>query len=356
MTPAMLKTLRTVACRPLAFRPRCMSLLASIDQGTSSSRVILYDASTLKPVASHQLELQSATTNPRAGWSQMDPKAIVSTVEQSAAGALQKAGARAADVVGIGITNQRESTVVWDKRTGEPLYDAVLWHDARTSETSAALQAALGGQDALRAVCGLPISTYFTGVKLRWLQDNVPAVKAGLEAGTALVGTVDSWLIWNLTGGAGGVGTTTRHVTDVTNASRTMMMDLASCTWHAPSIDALGVRSAAGALPEIISCAEAIGTVADGGAFHGAPLTGCIGDQQSAMVGQGCFGLGEAKITYGTGAFMLMNAGQTVCRRNMDCSPPPCTSLAPRGRHAMRSRAPSRAARSGSTGSATPSA
>ena len=291
---------------------RARSLLASLDQGTSSSRVILYDAASLAPVASHQVELQSATTTPQPGWSQMDPMAILSTIDQSAAGALEKAGATAKDVVGIGITNQRESTIVWDRRTGEPLYDAVLWHDARTSETSAALQTELGGQDALRSVCGLPISTYFTGVKLRWLQDNVPAVREGLENGTALVGTVDSWLLWNLTGGAKGVGSTTRHLTDVTNASRTMMMDLQSGSWHEPSIAALGLQGAAGALPDIVSCAEALGTVANGGALHGAPLTGCIGDQQSAMVGQRCFGRGEAKITYGTGAFLLMNAGTTA--------------------------------------------
>lgn len=156
---------------------RWRSLLAAIDQGTSSSRVILYDATDLRPVASHQVELQSATRHPQPGWSQMDPNAIVATTELSASGALAKAGATAKDVLGIGITNQRESTVVWDRVTGKPLYDCVLWHDARTRETSAALEAQLGGQDALRPVCGLPISTYFSGVKLRWLVDNVPEVK-----------------------------------------------------------------------------------------------------------------------------------------------------------------------------------
>ena len=164
--------------------------------------------------------------------------------------------------------------------------------DARTADTSSALQAALGGQDALRPVCGLPISTYFTGVKLRWLQDNVPAIKEGLANGSALVGTVDSWLAWNLTGGARGVGSTTKHVTDVTNASRTLMMDLAATEWHAPTLQALGVGAALGALPQITSNAELLGKVADGGALTGAPLTGCIGDQQSAMVGQRCFSPG----------------------------------------------------------------
>ena len=293
------------------FSTRSRKLLASIDQGTSSSRVILYDAATLHPVASHQLELQSATTTPHAGWSQMDPKKILSTVDASARGALDKAGATAKDVVGVGITNQRESTVVWDKRTGEPLYDCVLWHDARTSETAHALEKALGGKEALRSVCGLPISTYFSGVKLRWLMDNVPAVREGLQQGTALFGTVDTWLAWNLTGGAKGVGSSTRHVTDVTNASRTMMMDLGAGAWHKPSLEALGLGHVAGALPEIRSSAEPYGTIADGGALHGAPLTGMVGDQQAAMLGQRCFGLGEAKITYGTGAFMLVNAGMS---------------------------------------------
>lgn len=209
------------------YRALHRGLLASIDQGTSSSRVILYDAGTLKPVASHQVQLADATTTPSPGWSQMDPIAIVSSVEECTSAVLQKAGATASDIIGVGITNQRETTVVWDKTTGRPLYDAVLWHDARTRDTVQSLQLSLGGQDALRGVCGLPISTYFSGVKLRWLCDNVPAVKAAIADGKALFGTVDSWLIWNLTGGASGVGSTTRHVTDITNASRTMMMDLA---------------------------------------------------------------------------------------------------------------------------------
>mmetsp|Transcript_36718 Transcript_36718/g.122950 ORF Transcript_36718/g.122950 Transcript_36718/m.122950 type:complete len:237 (+) Transcript_36718:27-737(+) len=169
--------------RPASKATRCRcaraasSLIASIDQGTSSSRVILYDAVTLRPVASHQVELQSATSNPQAGWSQMDAKRIVGTVTDSAAAALAAAGASASDVVGVGITNQRESTVVWDKRTGEPLYDCILWHDARTATTVSALADELGGQDALRPACGLPLSTYFSGVKLRWLLETVPAVK-----------------------------------------------------------------------------------------------------------------------------------------------------------------------------------
>ena len=171
----------------------------------------------------------------------MDPMAILSTVEQCAAGALQKADASARDLVGIGITNQRETTVVWDKDTGLSLYDAILWHDGRTSKVVQALRDKLGGQDAMRGVTGLPISTYFSASKLRWLTENVPEVRDGLRAGTALVRTVDSWLVWNLTGGAKGVGGTTRHVTDVTNAnaSRTLLMDLAAAEWHDETIEAL---------------------------------------------------------------------------------------------------------------------
>mmetsp|Transcript_5644 Transcript_5644/g.17607 ORF Transcript_5644/g.17607 Transcript_5644/m.17607 type:complete len:529 (+) Transcript_5644:583-2169(+) len=287
----------------LLYRPRELTYLASIDQGTSSSRVVLYDAATLAPVASHQVELQSATTNPRPGWSQMDAKAIVKSVDDAAAGALQKAGATAADVAGVGITNQRESTVVWDARTGEPLYDCVLWHDARTRGTAASIKASVGGADALRPTCGLPVSTYFSGVKLKWLLDEVPAVKDAVEAGYARVGTVDSWLVWNLTNGA-------THATDFTNASRTMLMDLGKGAWDPSSIDALGLSSLQGALPEIRSSAEDYGTIQTG-SLSGAKLTGVLGDQMAAMVGQRCFAVGDAKITYGTGAFMLVHAGNT---------------------------------------------
>ena len=210
--------------------------VAAIDQGTSSSRVVLYDAQTLQPVPNghHQVDLSTHYSTPQPGWAQMDANAIIASVEDSAAGALEKIGATAAQVAGVGITNQRETVVVWDRHTGEPLHDAVLWLDTRTSATAAQLTAELGGVDALRATCGLPISTYFTGVKLRWLIDEVPSVRAALEAGTAMVGTVDSWLIYRLTGKA-------RHSTDVTNASRTMLMGLDG-TWNSESLDMLGER------------------------------------------------------------------------------------------------------------------
>ncbi|KAL1503368.1 hypothetical protein AB1Y20_011420 [Prymnesium parvum] len=308
MISALPRALLRPGARCLRAPSRARSLLASIDQGTSSSRVILYDE-TLTPVGSHQVELKTATSSPRPGWSQMDPMAILHTVNTSARRALEQVGAKPSDLVGIGVTNQRESTVVWDRRSGTPLCDVILWHDVRTAATSAMLAAELGGVDSLRASCGLPVSTYFSGVKLRWLLDNVPAVKQGFEEGTALFGTVDSWIIWNLTGGAHGAST--RHVTDVSNASRTMLMDLNKCEWDSAAIEALGLGAVKPALPEIVSSAEPIGTVANGGALDGAPICGIIGDQQGAMIGQRCFHVGEAKITYGTGAFLLKNVGTT---------------------------------------------
>jgi len=292
----MLSTIRA------ARRLRSLSYLAAIDQGTSSSRVILYDAETLRPVASHQVELQAATTTPQPGWSQMDPAAILQSVDAAASGALAQARASAKDVVGVGITNQRESTVVWDSRTGEALFDCVLWHDARTRHTSQQIQERLGGIDALRATTGLPISTYFSGVKLKWLVDEVPAVKSALDQGFLRVGTVDAWLLHHLTG---------NHVTDFTNASRTLLMDLKSGQWDASCIEALGLPSAMmHALPEIRGCAETLGTITTG-PLEGCAVTGILGDQMAATVGQRCFTVGDAKVTYGTGAFLLTNAGST---------------------------------------------
>ena len=202
----MISAVTATASRSLRLCRHASSALptyvAAIDQGTSSSRVVLYDTATLMPAAAGQTPL--SITTPQVGWAQMDANTILASVETCAAAALAEAGATAAQVVGVGITNQRETTVVWDRNTGEPLHDAVLWLDTRTRETVADLVEApgVGGVDGLRGVCGLPLSTYFTGVKLRWLIDNVPDVREGLENGTALVGTVDSWLIWKLTGGA----------------------------------------------------------------------------------------------------------------------------------------------------------
>ena len=290
--------------------PSAASYVAAIDQGTSSTRVILYDADSLAPVASHQVPL--SITTPHPGWAQMDPSAILASVEACAQGALAAAGASPGQVAGVGITNQRETTVVWDRRTGEPLYDAILWLDARTRDTVAKLEPEMGGQDALRGTCGLPLSTYFSGVKLRWLLDNVPEVKAAVGSGDALVGTVDAWLTWKLSGGK-------RHVTDITNASRTMLMDLNTASWDASCVAALGLDPAImGALPEIASCAEPLAEV-DAAAcpsLAGVSITGCVGDQQAAMVGQRCFSPGMAKTTC-VGALVgeLGRAAVSLCVR-----------------------------------------
>eukprot|EP00939_MAST-03C_sp_MAST-3C-sp1_P002374 g2374.t1 len=246
------------------------------------------------------------TKTPQPGWAQTDMMDIFSSVETSAQGALDKVGGRASDVVAVGITNQRESLCVWDRNTGEPLHDAILWLDTRNRDTVASLESSLGSSDALRDICGLPVSTYFTGVKLRWMLDNVESVRTAVKEGRALIGTIDSWLIWKLSGGE-------RHATDVTNASRTMLMNLQSGAWDESAAEQLGVSAAMSALPEITSSAEHFGTVSKEYALGGVPITGCIGDQQSAMVGQRCFGPGDAKTTFGTGAFTLMNTGDEPC-------------------------------------------
>ena len=244
--------------------------------------------------------------HPKEGWCEHDPMVILNTVSTCIEETMKKVEGRftAADVAAIGITNQRETTVVWDKNTGLPLHNAIVWLDLRTAETVAKYATeAEGGQDRFRDVCGLPLSTYFSGMKLRWLLDNVPAVSEGAAAGTALFGTIESWLIWNLSGGVeGGV-----HVSDVSNASRTMLMDLASCSWHAETCEALGIPLAM--LPRIVSNSEVYAPLSSG-VLAGRPIAGALGDQQAATLGQACFEAGQAKNTYGTGCFMLMTTGQ----------------------------------------------
>lgn len=206
-------------------------------------------------------------------------------------------------VVSLGITNQRETTVVWDRATGKPLYNAVVWLDNRTSAICSAWEERVGGRDYFRPVTGLPISTYFSAFKFQWLYEHVPAVRAAAAAGTCLFGTVDSWLIYCLTGDVkGGV-----HVTDVTNAARTMLMDLGTLQWHQPYVELFGMRP--DMLPRIVSNVEVYGHVAEG-PLEGVPISGCLGDQMAAMLGQRCV-QGEAKNTYGTGCFMLLNTGPT---------------------------------------------
>jgi glycerol kinase len=223
----------------------------------------------------------------------------------AAADALAAAGLEARDLEAIGITNQRETAVVWDRETGEPIYNAIVWQDTRTGGLVREL-AGDEGLDRLRDVTGLPLSTYFSGPKITWLLDNVDGARKRAENGELLFGTTDSWVLWNLTGGKdGGI-----HITDVTNASRTMLMDLRSREWAPPLLDALAVP--ARMLPEIRSNAEVYGTCTT--VLPGVPVAGALGDQHAALVGQACFAAGEAKCTYGTGAFLLMNTGPRIAR------------------------------------------
>lgn len=201
----------------------------------------------------------------------------------------------------IGITNQRETTVVWNKHTGTPLYNALVWQDVRTQTTCEKLRST-HDSERIRYITGLPISTYFSGVKLRWLIDNVPSVRDALQDGSALFGTIDSWLVWNLS-------SEKAHVTDVTNAGRTMLMNVRSLKWEDELLDMIGVPR--DALPEIRSCSEIVGHMAET-ALEGLPISGIIGDQQSALVGQSCFRIGEAKSTYGTGCFLIINTGEVA--------------------------------------------
>ncbi|XP_057967797.1 glycerol kinase [Malania oleifera] len=281
--------------------------VGSIDQGTTSTRFIIYDKHA-HPVGSHQVEFTQFY--PEAGWVEHDPVEILESVRVCIAKALDKATADGHNVDSglraIGLTNQRETTLLWSKSTGMPLYNAIVWMDARTSAICRKLEEELpGGRTHFVETCGLPISTYFSAVKLLWLLENVDAVRQAVNTGDALFGTVDAWLIWNLTGGVGGG----LHVTDVSNASRTMLMNIKTLDWDKPTLETLGIP--ADILPKIVSNSEVIGTIAKGWLIPGVPISGCLGDQHAAMLGQGCH-KGEAKSTYGTGAFILINTGEEV--------------------------------------------
>jgi glycerol kinase len=247
---------------------------------------------------------------PRAGWVEHDPGEIWRCTTEVVGGALDAAGLSAADLVGLGITNQRETTVVWDVRTGEPYANAIVWQDTRTDKIAAELERG-GHGELIRDRAGIPPSTYFAGGKLAWLLRNVDGVREAAEAGHARFGTIDSWLLWQLTGGSDGG----RHLTDVTNASRTMLMDLTTLDWDDELLAALDVPRAL--LPEIVpsSHAEAYGTTRPDGPFVAELSIGAaLGDQHAAMVGQVCLAAGEAKNTYGTGNFLLLNTGTEICR------------------------------------------
>jgi glycerol kinase len=272
-----------------------VTFIAAIDQGTTSSRCMVFD-DTGRIVAVDQREHRQIF--PRPGWVEHDPAEIWLNVQSCINNALQRAGITGHDLAGIGITNQRETTVLWDRRTGEPVHNAIVWQDTRTDALIGEL-ARDGGQDRFREASGLPLATYFSGPKIRWLLDADPDLRRRAEAGEVLFGTIDTWLIWNLTG---------RHVTDVTNASRTMLMNLSTVDWDDDLLAAVGVPRAM--LPEIRPSSQVYGEA--GGPVHGVPVAGALGDQQAALFGQTCFAPGEAKCTYGTGAFLLLNTGGTA--------------------------------------------
>jgi len=257
-----------------------------------------------KPVSIQQLEHQQIY--PRPGWVEHDPLEIWSRTQDVVRLALENANITAGELAAIGVTNQRETTVLWDRETGKPYCNALVWQDTRTSEFVHALGVD-GGQDRFRDRVGLPLTTYFSGPKIRWVLENVEGVRRAAEQGRALFGNIDTWLIWHLTGGVdGGI-----HVTDVTNASRTMLMDLKKLVWDEEICAVMGIP--VGMLPEIKSSSEIYGhTVSDGPFGESIPIAGDLGDQQAATVGQACFNIGEAKNTYGTGCFMLLNTGTDI--------------------------------------------
>lgn len=271
--------------------------VAAIDQGTTSTRCMIFNHSG-EPIGSHQLE--HAQIYPKPGWVEHDPMEIWARTQDVVRGAMEKAGLTAGDLAAVGVTNQRETTVVWDKNTGRPYYNALVWQDTRTDQICNEL-AKDGGQDRFRGKVGLPLATYFSGPKIRWILDNVAGVREAAAAGDALFGNIDTWVIWNLTGA---------HITDVTNASRTMLMNLETLDWDAEICATMGVPMSM--LPKICSSSQVYGHTAADGPFGGViPVSGDLGDQQAATVGQACFSPGEAKNTYGTGCFMILNTGTT---------------------------------------------
>jgi glycerol kinase len=269
-----------------------MSFIAAIDQGTTSSRCIVFDHAG-QIVAADQREHRQIF--PRPGWVEHDAGEIWLNVQSCVTNALQRANLTPTDLAAIGITNQRETVVLWDRRTGVPVHHAIVWQDTRTDALIAEL-AGDGGGDRFRSRTGLPLATYFSGPKVAWLLDSDPDLRGRAEAGDVLFGTIDSWLIWNLTG---------QHVTDATNASRTMLMNLAAMDWDDSLLETLRVPRAM--LPEIRPSSQVYGEAR--GPLHGVPVAGALGDQQAALFGQACFDVGNAKCTYGTGAFLLLNTG-----------------------------------------------
>ncbi len=268
----------------------------AIDQGTTSSRAIIFEESG-RPIASQQKEHEQIF--PQAGWVEHDPKEIMRNVREVMGGALARSNLALEDIKAVGITQQRETTVVWNRHTGWPIYNAIVWQDTRTQSICDELARTVG-EERFRQTTGLPLATYFSGPKVRWILDNVPGARAQAEAGDLLMGTIDTWLLWNLTDRQ-------IHATDPTNASRTLMMDLATLQWDPELVEAMGVPPSM--LPEIRSSSEVYGDVKSPASMEGVPISGILGDQQAATFGQACLSPGEAKNTYGTGNFLLLNTG-----------------------------------------------
>jgi glycerol kinase len=281
--------------------------VGAVDQGTTSTRFMIFDHAGNEQ-GKYQLEHQQIL--PQAGWVEHNPVEIWERTVSVMRSAMDQKGLKASDLAACGITNQRETTVVWDRKTGRPYYNAIVWQDTRTDRIASALERE-GKGDVIRQKAGLPPATYFSAGKVQWILENVDGVRAAAERGDAIFGNTDSWLTWNLTGGADGGN----HVTDVTNASRTMLMDLETLDWDDELLGFFGIPRSM--LPKICpsSDPEAYGVVHVKGALGGdVPLTGVLGDQQAATVGQVCFAVGEAKNTYGTGNFMLLNTGEELVR------------------------------------------
>ena len=296
--------------------------IAAIDQGTTSTRCMIFDKSG-SVISVDQTEHEQIF--PRAGWVEHDATEIWRNTQAVVAGALQKADLDGSNIAAVGITNQRETALVWDRTTGEPVYNAIVWQDTRTQKIVDDLGALGGGAERYKSKVGLPLATYFSGPKVRWILDNVDGARERAEAGDLVFGNMDTWVLWNLTGGTdGGI-----HVTDVTNASRTMLMDLTSLSWDEEIAGEMGIPMSM--LPEIASSSQVYGECTLE-AVAGTPVAGILGDQQAATFGQVCFEVGTAKNTYGTGNFMLLNTGEeqiasenglltTVCYKIGDRAP-----------------------------------
>jgi glycerol kinase len=276
--------------------------VGAVDQGTTSTRFMIFDHEG-GVVSVHQLEHEQIY--PQAGYVEHNPLEIIARTNDVMDGALKKAGLTAGDLAAIGITNQRETTMVWNRNTGKPYFNAIVWQDTRTDKICNEL-AKEGGQDRFRAKVGLPLATYFSGPKIKWILDNVEGVRSAAERGDAIFGNMDTWVIWNITGGTNGGA----HVTDVSNASRTMLMNLETLDWDDEILGIMGIPKQM--LPEIRPSSDPKVY----GYWRGVPVCGDLGDQQAALVGQTCYAPGEAKNTYGTGCFMLINTGTEIVPSN----------------------------------------